>query len=152
MEIKLNPIAYVQNSIHNVTDDHWGSVISVIELINGTETAWQGIEEFTHVEIIFYFHGVSDEKITYKARHPRNNKAFPEIGIFAQRGKNRPNKLGVTTVELVELSGKTITVKGLDAINGTPVLDVKPVMKKFLPRGEVKQPEWSVSLMKHYWE
>lgn len=53
MEIKLNPIAYVQNSIHNVTDDHWGSVISVIELINGTETAWQGIEEFTHVELSF---------------------------------------------------------------------------------------------------
>ncbi|AKL85260.1 hypothetical protein D068_cds26310 [Bacillus atrophaeus UCMB-5137] len=52
----------------------------------------------------------------------------------------------------MELRGKTITVKGLDAINGTPVLDVKPVMKEFLPRGEVKQPEWPVSLMKHYWE
>lgn len=63
----------------------------------------KGIDEFSHLEIFFYFDKVSDDKIHYGARHPRNIKEYPEVGIFAQRGKNKPNKLGVTIVELLEL-------------------------------------------------
>lgn len=111
----------------------------------------KGIEGFSHLEILFYFHKVSDDKIQYEARHPRNNKEWPEVGIFAQRGKNRPNKLGSTIVEFVERKQKELIVKGLDAIQGTPVIDIKPVMKEFMPKSEVKQPEWSISLMERYW-
>jgi tRNA (adenine37-N6)-methyltransferase len=110
-----------------------------------------GINEFSHLEIIFYFDKVSDDKIQYEARHPRNNKAYTKVGIFAQRGKNRPNKLGVTIVELVEMKKRKLIVKGLDAIDGTPIIDIKPVMKEFLPKGEVLQPNWAVSLMDKYW-
>ena len=64
----------------------------------------------------------------------------------------RPNKLGVTIVELVEQKQRILIVKGLDAIDGTPIIDIKPVMKEFLPKNEVSQPDWSISLMENYWE
>jgi len=77
--------------------------------------------------------------------------AWPLTGIFAQRGKNRPNRLGSTICRLLGIEGARLQVKGLDAIDGTPVLDLKPVMREFLPRGIVVQPAWSEELMKHYW-
>jgi len=133
-------------------DDHWGDVISEIKLAEGIHPdALKGIEEFSHLDIIFYFHQVKEEHIQYKARRPRNNKNYPETGIFAQRGKNRPNRLGATVVTLLEKSGSKLVVKGLDAIDGTPVIDIKPVMKEFLPKGQIIQPKWSEDLMKVYW-
>lgn len=152
MQYTIEPIAFVNNNRLDIEDDNWGSIISTIELTeNMTESSLAGLNEFSHLEIIFYFDKVSDDKIQYEARHPRNNKEYPKVEIFSQRGKNRPNKLGVTIVELVELKQRKLIVKGLDAINGTPIIDIKPVMKEFLPKGEVKQPEWSVSLMDKYW-
>ncbi len=133
-------------------DDHWGDVISEIKLAEGIHPdALKGIEEFSHLDIIFYFHQVKEEHIQYKVRRPRNNKNYPETGIFAQRGKNRPNRLGATVVTLLEKSGSKLVVKGLDAIDGTPVIDIKPVMKEFLPKGQIIQPKWSEDLMKVYW-
>lgn len=85
------------------------------------------------------------------ARHPRNNKEWPAVGIFAQRGKNRPNRLGSTICRIVRVEGSKLFVSELDAINGTPVLDIKPVMTEFLPRQEVHQPAWSHELMRQYW-
>ena len=73
------------------------------------------------------------------------------MGIFAQRGKNRPNRLGVSVARLVCRQGRQIILQGLDAINGTPVLDIKPVMREFLPAGEIRQPLWSHELMRKYW-
>ncbi|MFI8709169.1 tRNA (N6-threonylcarbamoyladenosine(37)-N6)-methyltransferase TrmO [Bacillus sp. NPDC077411] len=153
MEIIMNPVAYVHNSRKEMKDDNWGSVVSEVELTDElNESALQGIEDFSHLEIIFYFDKVSDDKIQYEARHPRNNLNFPKVGIFSQRGKNRPNKLGVTTVELIEHTGKKLVVKGLDAIDGTPIIDIKPVMKEFLPKNEIRQANWSIDLMKNYWK
>jgi tRNA-Thr(GGU) m(6)t(6)A37 methyltransferase TsaA len=152
MQYSIIPIAFVNNNRKEIEDDNWGSIISTIELAeNINESSLIGINEFSHLEIIFYFDKVSDDKIQYEARHPRNNKEYPQIGIFAQRGKNRPNKLGVTIVELVELKQRKLIVKGLDAIDGTPIIDIKPVMKEFLPKGEVVQPKWTISLMENYW-
>ncbi|MEH7451471.1 tRNA (N6-threonylcarbamoyladenosine(37)-N6)-methyltransferase TrmO [Gottfriedia acidiceleris] len=152
MTFKINPIAFVKNSRKEIEDDHWGSIISEIELVEElNEEALSGISDFSHLEIIFYFDKVTDEMIQYNARHPRNNIQYPKVGIFAQRGKNRPNKLGLTSVELLKHSGRILTVKGLDAIDGTPIIDIKPIMKEFLPKGEVKQAEWSKDLMGKYW-
>ncbi|WP_242218279.1 tRNA (N6-threonylcarbamoyladenosine(37)-N6)-methyltransferase TrmO [Bacillus cereus group sp. BfR-BA-01380] len=153
MEITIKPVAYVHNSREEMKDDNWGCVVSVIELTDElNESALQGIEDFSHLEMIFYFDKVSDDKVQYEARHPRNNPDFPKVGIFSQRGKNRPNKLGVTTVELIEHTGNKLVVKGLDAIDGTPIIDIKPVMKEFLPKNEIKQANWSTILMKDYWK
>lgn len=148
----IKPIAYVKNTRTQIQDDDWGAVISEIRLVEELkEAALLGVEEFSHLEIIFYFDKVTDKQIQYEARHPRNNQDYPKIGIFAQRGKNRPNKIGLTIVELLERNGTTLLVKGLDAIDGTPIIDIKPIMREFLPRTTVKQPKWSTDLMKNYW-
>lgn len=153
MQYSIKPIAFVNNTRKDILDDNWGSIISTIELAeNINDSSLKGINEFSHLEIIFFFDKVSDDKIQYEARHPRNNKDYPEVGIFAQRGKNRPNKLGVTIVELVEQKQRILIVKGLDALDGTPIIDIKPVLKEFLPKDEVSQPDWSISLMENYWE
>ena len=150
--ITLFPIATVKNVRKEIEDDHWGEVISAIELDSSfSEEALFQIETFSHAEIIFYFHLVEDDKIETGARHPRNNQDWPKAGIFAQRGKNRPNRLGATIVKVLRREGRQLFVQGLDAIDGTPVLDIKPVMKEFLPREEVGQPEWAGELMKTYW-
>ena len=150
--IALSPIGTVKNTRRLVEDDHWGNVVSVIELNSSfTEDALLQIEEFSHAEILYYFHLVQDEKIETGARHPRNNEDLPKAGIFAQRGKNRPNRLGASIVKIIKREGTQLFVMGLDAIDETPVLDIKPVMQEFLPREEVRQPDWATKLMKNYW-
>ena len=102
------------------------------------------------VKIVFHFNKADKSKIVFEG-HPRGNTNWPEVGIFAQRKKDRPNGIGLTIVELVKREGNTIWVKYLDAIDGTPVMDIKPVMKEFLATAEIKQPKWSSELMKNYW-
>jgi len=152
MNIILNPIATVANKRNTPTDDFWGDTISEITLLPYIpEEALKGIEEFSHLEIIYFFDKAEDSGIVFSGR-PRGNPAWPEMGIFCQRKKDRPNHLGLCTVELIEHSGRTIKVKLLDAIDGTPVLDIKPVFKEFELTSEIKQPKWAVELMKDYWK
>lgn len=151
MDIVLYPVAFVRNTRRDLSDDYWGSIISEIELTDSIPPdAFNGIDEFSHLEIIFYFDKSDKSKIVF-SDHPRGNKSWPHVGIFAQRKKDRPNALGLTIVELVKREGNKIWVKYLDAIDGTPVIDIKPVMKEFLPAGKIKQSIWSTELMKEYW-
>ena len=94
---------------------------------------------------------MTPDRIVTDARHPRNNPAWPRVGIFAQRGKNRPNRLGSTMVRVLGVRGRELHVAELDAIDGTPVLDIKPVLREFLPRTAVEQPSWATELMERYW-
>jgi tRNA-Thr(GGU) m(6)t(6)A37 methyltransferase TsaA len=150
--IALQPIGIVRNSRRSIEDDNWGGVVSEIEIDEplGAESL-AGIEEFSHAEVIFYFHQVEEQKIVTGARHPRNNPDWPKVGILAQRGKNRPNRLGLALVRILRREGNKLHVEGLDAIDATPVLDIKPVMKEFLPDEAIRQPEWATELMKNYW-
>ena len=151
--ITLSPIGYVKNLRNDMSDDHWGNVLSEITLIDSLpEDCFEGIETFSHLEIIYHFNKADESKILRGANHPRENKAWPRVGIFAQRKKDRPNHLGVTIVKLISRSGKSLIVSNLDADDGTPVLDIKPVVKEFLPLEEVKQPAWISQLMKDYWK
>jgi tRNA-Thr(GGU) m(6)t(6)A37 methyltransferase TsaA len=127
-------------------------MISEIELADHIPTeAFDGITDFSHLEIIYTFDKVDHKDKVYSG-HPRGNTAYPLVGIFCQRKKNRPNPIGLCTVELLEHNGRNIKVKNLDAIDGTPVLDIKPVFKEFQPKGEIRQPEWVSDLMKDYWK
>src|SRR5512133_3828141 len=120
--VTVSPIGTVKNTRRVIEDDHWGGVVSIIELDSSfIEDALLQIEEFSHAEIIYYFHLVQDAKIETGARHPRNNKDLPKVGIFAQRGKNRPNKLGASIVKIIKREGTQLFVQGLDAIDETPV-------------------------------
>ena len=108
-----------------------------------------GIESFSHLEIFFHFH--KSEKEFKGSEHPRGNKKYPKVGIFAQRKKDRPNHIGATIVNLISKNEKTLILSNLDAIDGTPILDIKPVFTEYLPKGKVKQPNWIGELMKEYW-
>ncbi|HTA64124.1 MAG TPA: SAM-dependent methyltransferase [Xanthomonadaceae bacterium] len=152
MPYTVEPVAYVRASRLHAEDDFWGDEEARIELVPGfSADALEGLSGFTHVEVLFVFHAVEPGKIVTGARHPRNNRAWSAVGIFAQRGKNRPNRIGSTMCRIVRVDGSTLTVAGLDAIDGTPVLDIKPVMQEFLPRQTVGQPAWSHELMADYW-
>ncbi len=150
--ITLEPIGYVSSPRDDTSDDGWGNIEAQIDLRpEFSPEALDGIEEFSHVEVVFLFDRVPEDRIERSARHPRGNTAWPRVGIFAQRGKNRPNRLGVSIARLVSRQGRQLILQGLDAINGTPVLDLKPVMREFQPAGEIRQPVWSREIMSRYW-
>jgi tRNA-Thr(GGU) m(6)t(6)A37 methyltransferase TsaA len=152
MPITLEPIARVRGRRTAPEDDFWGGETALLELAEGYDAeCLAGLEDFSHAEIIFHFHQVDPAKVVLDARRPRNNPDWPRVGIFAQRGKNRPNRLGSTIVRIVGREGRALRVAELDAIDGTPVLDIKPVMREFLPRQTVRQPDWVAALMRDYW-
>ncbi len=152
MRAEVEAIGFVKAGRLHPDDDFWGGEEARISLTERfTPDALRGLEEFSHVEVLFLFHEVDESKVVRGARRPRNNPAWPEVGIFAQRGKARPNRIGSTICRVVRVEGTELIVSELDAIDGTPVLDIKPVMAGFLPRGEVRQPEWSSELMRDYW-
>src|ERR1041384_5392457 len=150
--IAIEPIGFVKNSRKEPTDDYWGGIISEIVIDNKyPEDCLKGAEKFSHFEIIFYFDKADESKTIIDAKRPRGNPDWPVTGIFVQRGKNRPNQLGATITKFIKKDGRSLFVEGLDAIDGTPVVDIKPVVKEFLPGGEVKQPKWTDELMSNYW-
>ena len=153
MSIVLEPVGIVRSPRQAIGDEEWGSVISVIELHANcfTPEAIAGLEDFSHLEVIYHFHEVPEARIETGARHPRNREDWPLVGIFAQRGKNRPNRLGLARCNLLKIDGLRLTVQRLDAIEGTPVLDIKPYMAEFGPIGELRQPDWAAELMSRYY-
>ncbi len=153
MTFTIEAIGTVRGGRADPIDDDWGQSIAEIQLdpARFTDEALMGLEAFSHAEIIYLFDKVSDEKIESGARHPRGRSDWPKIGIFAQRGKNRPNRLGVTKCRIISVDGLTLRVEGLDAIDGTPVIDIKPVMSGFQPRGEFREPQWAREIMDAYW-
>jgi tRNA-Thr(GGU) m(6)t(6)A37 methyltransferase TsaA len=148
----IEPIAFVRNSRIKIEDDYWGDVVSEIIISDKiSEKSLLGIDEYSHLEIIFYFHLADPSKINISATHPRNNKNYPKVGIFSQRKKARPNLLGTAIVRLLKSEKNKLTVEGLDAVDGTPVIDIKPVLKEFIPEGKIVQPDWATKLMSVYW-
>jgi len=151
MNINLKPIGYVKNVRTTPIDDQWESILSELVLADDIPIeSLDHIEDFSHLEIIYFFNQVPQEDIVFSGR-PRGNLAYPQVGIFGQRKKDRPNTLGLCTVELVSHQGRSLTVKYLDAIDGTPVLDIKPVFREFQPQKLIRQPDWVADLMKNYW-
>jgi tRNA-Thr(GGU) m(6)t(6)A37 methyltransferase TsaA len=152
MTIEMQAIGDVRDARTQTDDDYWGGVRSFIVLRDEYEaSALDGIDSFSHVEILFHFDRVDPEAVVSGARHPRNNLDWPAVGIFAQRGKKRPNRIGSTICRVLGREGRRLEVGELDAVEGTPVLDIKPVMQEFLPREKVAQPAWSRELMQAYW-
>ena len=152
-EVTFTPIGHVRGGRKEATKDGWGNNRSRIELDGARfkPDALLGIEELSHIEVIFYFHVHADEPTETGARHPRDRLDWPKVGIFAQRGRMRPNRIGLSTCRVVKAEGLSIEVEGLDAVDGTPVLDIKPVWKGNEPRGEIREPRWAQEIMSKYW-
>lgn len=153
MSIELEPIGWVRGGRAEATDDGWDREDCEIELDADRfgPDALAGLADFSHVEVVFQFHQVAEADVQTGARHPRGRTDWPLVGIFAQRGRVRPNRLGVTTCRVLGVDGLRVRVRGLDAIDGTPVLDLKPWFDGFGPRGEVSEPAWVAEIMADYW-
>lgn len=152
MKFEIESIATVYNKRKEAVDDFWGDTISEIRLHDHIPVeALDGIETFSHAEVLFVFDKVTDP-IVWGSVHPRGNTNWPKVGIFVQRKKNRPNLIGATICEIIKREGRSLWVKLLDAIDETPVIDIKPVWQGFLPQKEVMEPEWSKELMTDYWK
>jgi tRNA (Thr-GGU) A37 N-methylase len=149
----VTPIGYVVGGRAEPVDDDWDAEAATIRLDGArfTPGALTGLDAFSHLEVVYRFHLVDERDVHTGARRPRGNPAWPEVGIFAQRGKDRPNRLGVSVCRIERIDGLDVHVRGLDAVDGTPVLDLKPAMREFLPRGELRQPAWASELMAGYW-
>jgi tRNA (adenine37-N6)-methyltransferase len=150
--LHVEPVATVVGGRAKPFDDDWDAVEAVVRLDDRFDPeALAGLEEFSHLEVVYVFDRVDPAAVETGARHPRGNMGWPRVGIFAQRAKDRPNRIGIGVGRLLGVDGRDLRVAGLDAVDGTPVLDIKPVMAEFLPRGELRQPAWSRELMAGYW-
>lgn len=150
-EITLSPIGYVRNGITELVDENWGNVVSEIiikdkALLKGLN----GIEEFSHAIIIFYMHRSTFDIKKDVSRKPGGREDMPELGIFSQRAKHRPNPIGITTVEIIKIENDNLVVKGLDAVDWTPILDIKPYFPVFDQANNAKTPAWVDEFMKNY--
>ena len=147
----VRSIAFIRNERSEALDDNWDDVVSVVELAQDVPSeALRGLEEFSHVEIVFYADWAEDVPPGPWHRRPRGNAQWPDVGVFAQRNKDRPNRILLTTVAIDSISDRSITVRGLDGIDGTPVLDIKPVFRWSMPRGQLRVPAWSEQLGEQY--
>jgi tRNA (adenine37-N6)-methyltransferase len=153
MHIVMEPIGTVVGGRNEPIDDHWADVEAtiVLDAARVGPDATAGLEEFSHVEVVYVFDRVAEADVVTGARHPRGRPTWPKVGILAQRARMRPNRIGVTVCALVSVDGRELGVRGLDATEGSPVLDVKPHMAEFGPRGATRQPAWSSELMGDYW-
>ena len=143
-------IGRVASPIKEPMDEHWGSVISEIIIKEEYAVGLVGLEDFSHAIIIYFMHLATDKGRVRVRRHPQGRDDMPFVGIFSQRAKTRPNPIGVTTVQIIETRENVLKVKGLDAIDGTPVLDIKP----YYPRDRIESPiipEWVFRLMANYY-
>jgi tRNA-Thr(GGU) m(6)t(6)A37 methyltransferase TsaA len=148
----MQPVAHVVGGRDEVRDDDWGAERAVLLLDERfSPDALLGLSEFSHLEVVYVFDRVDPHAVETGARHPRGNTDWPRVGIFAQRAKDRPNRIGVSRCRLLGVDGREVSVSGLDAVAGTPVLDIKPYMNEFAPREPAHQPAWATELMAGYW-
>jgi len=148
-EIIMNPIGYVKNDVQTKKDVSWGNEVSTILLNEEYHTGCTGLENFSHAMIIYYLDKAAFQKDQHLQRRPQNREDMPLVGIFSQRGKDRPNRIGIMTVQILSVDDTSLTVKGLDAIDNTAVLDIKPYYPVY-DRKDAHVPEWVDRLMEHY--
>ncbi|MFE0963929.1 SAM-dependent methyltransferase [Streptomyces fungicidicus] len=150
---EITPIGTVRNDRTDVQHtDEWGAVRSTITVDERFgEACLQGLEGFSHVEVLFVFDQLP-ELDDYRAPRPyRGRPDLPPVGVFAGRGPRRPNRIGVTSCAIESVHGRELKVTGLDAVTGTPVIDLKPAMREFHPK-DITQPEWVSAMMSDYFK
>ncbi|MET7820045.1 SAM-dependent methyltransferase [Micromonospora zamorensis] len=151
-EFTVESIARVVGGRKDPTDDYWGGSRAIIRIDEErfTPSATKGLEDFSHLEIVFRFHLTDPTDLNLGARRPRDNPEWPEVGIFGHRNMRRINWLGVSRCRLLRVDGLDLHVEELDAVDSTPVLDIKPWFPAFGPRGEVRQADWTGEMLEPY--
>ncbi|MGV9777692.1 SAM-dependent methyltransferase [Streptosporangium sp. NPDC003464] len=151
--VTLRPVGHLVGGRGEMYEDDWHDVRSVIRLDGGsfTASAVLGLEHFSHLEVVFLFDRIDPAAVHSEPRPPRGNPQAAPVGIFAHRGPYRPNRLGVSRCRLLAVDGLDLHVADLDALSGSPILDVKPYLAEFAPRTPVTQPAWATELMSRYY-
>jgi tRNA-Thr(GGU) m(6)t(6)A37 methyltransferase TsaA len=148
--MEFQAIGSVKSPVKEPLDENWGEIISEIHVAPSMAQGLQGLEHFSHILVVFYMHQATHDTKTDLVRHPRGRADMPKVGIFAQRARHRPNPIGITAVKLLKIQGNTLTVQGLDAMDGSPVLDIKPYVPEFDRIDEPGVPEWMKRLLEGY--
>ena len=147
----VHPIATVKCPVNQMSQGNWATVDSEIHLDPEYAAGLQGLEGFSHVLVIFFLDRAQGFDLkTQLLRRPRGMEDMHEVGVFAQRTKYRPNPIGITAVKLLGIDGNVVRVRGLDALDGTPVLDIKPYMPPFDRVDDVVMPSWVSHVMEGY--
>ena len=149
--VTFTPIGMVRNEVNKMSTGHWAEAASRIELNPDLAPGLQGLADFSHVVVVFHLDRIPPfDAAQQLLRQPRGMEQLPPVGVFAQRTKFRPNPIGVTPVKLVSIKGNVLTVTGLDAMDGTPVLDVKPFIPEFDSVEKSTQADWVPAMLKGY--
>jgi tRNA-Thr(GGU) m(6)t(6)A37 methyltransferase TsaA len=138
--LTLTPIGTVRNEIRTPIVQGWGKVVSDLLLDERYTEGLDGIEDFSHVIVIFWMDQAGSPK-SMKG-HVQNREDLPVVGLFARRGPSRPNPIGITAVRILGRDKNVLRVQGLDAMDGTPVLDIKPYTPAFDSVKNPRIPEW----------
>jgi tRNA-Thr(GGU) m(6)t(6)A37 methyltransferase TsaA len=137
--IEIKPIGHVRNDVEGGKVNEWSVIESDIILEEQFEALMDGIEDFSHIVVVAWLHGIDG----YSPKvHPRRREDLPLVGVFATRTPHRPNPIGITVVKLLSRVGNTLKVSGLDFFNGTPVIDIKPFTPRNLGITDLRIPEW----------
>ena len=148
---ECTPIGVVRNNRTELSQGGWGEVESEIHLDARYASGLQGLDAFSHAVVVFYLHEMKPfDPAKQLLRHPRGMEHLEQVGVFAQRTKYRPNPIGVTSVEIRSIRGNVVVVRGLDALDGTPVLDLKPYIPMFDRVENARTPEWVVHFIEGY--
>ena len=126
-DITLKAIGIVRNGIKQRPKQGWEKVVSDIVVNSSLTEALDRLEEFSHIIVLYWLHRAASGKVPLKI-HPMGKQELPLVGLFATRSPHRPNPIGKATVRLLQRQGNILKVEGLDAIDGTPVIDIKPYL------------------------
>lgn len=142
-EMVLKPIGVVRNGLSEPPEPRsdWEKVVSEIVIESGLNEALDGIEDYSHIIVLFWMHRLIGQETPLKQRQMgRPDK--PLKGLYALRTPNRPNPIGKTTVRLLERCGHILKVEGLDALDGTPIIDIKPYLPRYDAAPDATVPPW----------
>jgi len=144
-DIKLKPIGYVRNEVKESQGAGypWEKVVSEIVIDESLAEALDGLDGFTHIIVLYWIHRSSEKGRFSTKIHPRGDENLPLVGLFASRSPHRPNSIGKTTARLLSREGNVLRVMGLDSLDGTPVLDIKPYIPGYDSVRGAKVPEWA---------
>ena len=141
--LHIEPIGYAENGEHDVARQDWSLVRSTVRLRAGLGAALLGLEDYSHVIVIGWLDRIPDELRQRPQAYPAGDTGLPLQGALALRGGARPNPLAVTVCRLLGIEGDTLRLEGLDLVDGTPVLDVKPYIAYYDSVPKARLPKWA---------
>lgn len=143
-EMLLKKIGSVSNGILKRPAAGWKNIVSRLEINPELEPALYGIEQFSHIQVFFWFDKLQPAANLLARVHPRGNASLPLMGRLATHSPHRPNPIGLSIVELIERKSNILTVRGLDALDGTPLIDIKPFTPNKELNAKARAPEWMI--------